>query len=129
MSDTKNEKNIRKFSSASPKARKFARELGVNINQVLGSERDGRVVEKDIKNFVSSKIINDSKTRENKKNNIKNDFEHSDFGEIEIKNIPRVKKLASTYLVNSWTTIPHVTNHDEADITEMENFRSSLTDI
>ena len=43
--------------------------------------------------------------------------------------MPRVKKLASTYLVNSWTIIPHVTNHDEADITEMENFRTSLTDI
>ena len=43
--------------------------------------------------------------------------------------MPRVKKLASTYLTNSWTTIPHVTNHDEADITEMEGFRSSLTDI
>ena len=43
--------------------------------------------------------------------------------------MPRVKKLASTYLVNSWTTIPHVTNHDEADITEMEDFRTSLTDM
>jgi len=48
---------------------------------------------------------------------------------VEVKSIPRVKKLASTYLVNSWSTIPHVTNHDEADITEMENFRGSLTDI
>ena len=37
--------------------------------------------------------------------------------------------MASTYLINSWNTIPHVTNHDEADITEMENFRTSLTDI
>ena len=43
--------------------------------------------------------------------------------------MPRVKKLSSTYLVNSWTTIPHVTNHDEIDITEMEQFRSSLTDM
>ena len=43
--------------------------------------------------------------------------------------MPRVKKLASSYLMNSWSTIPHVTNHDEADITEMEDFRSSLTDI
>ena len=40
--------------------------------------------------------------------------------------MPRVKKLSSTYLVNSWTTIPHVTNHDEVDITEMEEFRNSL---
>ena len=42
--------------------------------------------------------------------------------------IPRVKKLAAPHLVNSWKTIPHVTHHDEADITEMEEFRNSLTD-
>ena len=120
---------IKEISSASPKARKFARELGVDIAQVIGSEKDGRVVEDDIKKFVSSKSKNISDIKEDKKNKIKNEFEHSDFGEIEIKDIPRVKKLSSVYLSNSWTTIPHVTNHDEADITEMENFRSSLTDM
>ena len=115
--------------SASPKARKFARELGVDITQVTGSEKDGRVIEDDIKKFVSTKPKNINEIKNGKTNKIKNEFEHSDFGEIEIKDIPRVKKLSSTYLTNSWTTIPHVTNHDEADITEMENFRSSLTDI
>ena len=119
----------KEISSASPKARKFARELGVDIAQVIGSEKDGRVVEDDIKKFVSSKSKNIIEIKEDKKNKIKNEFEHSDFGEIEIKDIPRVKKLSSVYLTNSWTTIPHVTNHDEADITEMENFRSSLTDM
>ena len=122
-------KNINGTISASPKVRKFARELGADINQISGSESGGRIVESDIKNFISSKINNNSQVKENLPNKIKNEFDHSDFGEIEVKNIPRVKKLASTYLVNSWTTIPHVTNHDEADITEMENFRSSLTDI
>ncbi|WP_435151083.1 2-oxo acid dehydrogenase subunit E2 [Candidatus Pelagibacter bacterium nBUS_44] len=117
------------ISYASPKARKFARELGVDIRQVVGSEKDGRVIEDDIKKFVSSKPKNIDEVKKNKSNKIKNEFEHSDFGEIEIKDIPRVKKLSSTYLSNSWTTIPHVTNHDEADITEMENFRSSLTDM
>ena len=116
-------------SSASPKARKFARELGVDITKVVGSEKDGRVIEEDIKKFVSSKTININEIKEDKTNKIKNEFKHSDFGEIETKDIPRVKKLSSVYLMNSWTTIPHVTNHDEADITEMENFRSSLTDI
>ena len=115
--------------SASPKARKFARELGVDITQVTGSEKDGRVIEDDIKKFVSTKQKNSNEIKNGKTNKIKNEFEHSDFGEIEIKDIPRVKKLSSTYLTNSWTTIPHVTNHDEADITEMENFRISLTDI
>jgi pyruvate dehydrogenase E2 component (dihydrolipoamide acetyltransferase) len=117
------------ISSASPKARKFARELGVDITQVVGSEKDGRVVEEDIKKFVSSTTKNINEIKEDKIKKIKNEFEHSDFGEIEIKDIPRVKKLSSVYLTNSWTTIPHVTNHDEADITEMENFRSSLTDM
>ena len=117
------------MSSASPKARKFARELGVDITKVVGSEKDGRVIEEDIKKFVSSKTINIYEIKEDKTNKIKNEFKHSDFGEIETKDIPRVKKLSSVYLTNSWTTIPHVTNHDEADIAEMENFRSSLTDI
>jgi pyruvate dehydrogenase E2 component (dihydrolipoamide acetyltransferase) len=119
----------KEISSASPKARKFARELGVDINQVIGSEKDGRVIEEDIKKFVSSKPKNIVEIKEDKTNKIKNEFEHSDFGEIEVKEIPRVKKLSSVYLTNSWTTIPHVTNHDEADITEMENFRSSLKDM
>ena len=117
------------ISSASPKARKFARELGVDISQVVGSEKDGRVIEDDIKKFVYSKPKDINETKDNKTSKIKNEFEHSDFGEIEIKDIQRVKKLSSTYLTNSWTTIPHVTNHDEADITEMESFRRSLTDM
>ena len=124
-----NQSNVTNISPASPKARKFARELGVDINQVVGSEKSGRVIEDDIKKFVSSKTKNVEETKENKQNKIKNEFEHSDFGEIEVKDIPRVKKLSSTYLVNSWTTIPHVTNHDEVDITEMEDFRNSLTDM
>ena len=123
------QKQVTGVSSASPKARKFARELGVNINEVLGSEKDGRVVEDDIKKFVSLKSLNNNEIKEIKPSKIKNEYEHAEFGKIEIKDIPRVKKLASTYLTNSWTTIPHVTNHDEADITEMEGFRSSLTDI
>ena len=129
MSDFEKQKNLNQPSSASPKTRKFAREMGVNINQVSGSQRGGRVVEDDVKNFISSKMMNVSEIKESKSNKIKNEFEHFDFGEIEIKDIPRVKKLASTYLVNSWTTIPHVTNHDEVDITEMDNFRSTLTNI
>ena len=128
---TKNfiEKSASGISSASPKARKFARELGVDINDINGSERKGRVIESDVKDFISSKINKPTKINEAKPKKTISDFSHSDFGEVEVKDIPRVKKLASSYLVNSWTTIPHVTNHDEADITEMENFRTSLTDM
>ena len=120
--------NVTDILPASPKARKFARELGVDINQVKGSEKDGRVVEYDIKKFVSANTITNNEIKEISPKKISNEFAHSDFGNIEIQDIPRVKKLASSYLSNSWTTIPHVTNHDEADITEMETFRNSLTD-
>ncbi len=124
-----NQNKITNLSSASPKVRKFARELGVDINKVQGSERQGRVVESDIKLFVASNqknILNNDKKNNEK---IEQEYSHSEFGEVEIKDIPRIKKLSSKYLVNSWTKIPHVTNHDEADITELEEFRTSLTDI
>ena len=117
---------------ASPKTRKFARELGIDINQVSGSKREGRVIDQDIKKFIKN-ISTVSKKEETKKEAnkpiINIEFEHSEFGDVEIKDIPRVKKLAAPHLVNSWTSIPHVTNHDEADITEMENFRNSLKDL
>ena len=124
-----NQNKVLNISSASPKVRKFARELGVDINQVAGSERKGRVIERDVKLFVASKS-NNLVNNENKSNEkIKQEYSHSEFGEVEIKDIPRVKKLSSKYLMNSWRNIPHVTNHDEADITELEEFRTSLTDI
>ncbi|MDC0150715.1 2-oxo acid dehydrogenase subunit E2 [Candidatus Pelagibacter sp.] len=117
------------ISSASPKVRKFARELGVDINQVKGSERKGRVIESDIKLFVASKSKKISINKNKNDEKIKQEYLHSEFGEVETKDLPRIKKLSSKYLMNSWTNIPHVTNHDEADITELEEFRASLTDI
>ena len=74
LADKKNQNVL-----ASPKARKFARELGIDVKDVSGSERLGRVIEKDIKEFISSKI--------NKKENVKinNEYEHSEFGKVEIK--------------------------------------------
>ena len=124
-----NQSVVANISSASPKVRKFARELGVDINQITGSERKGRVIESDVKLFVAAQS-NESLSNSIKNNEkIKQEYSHSEFGEIEIKDIPRVKKLSSKYLMNSWTNIPHVTNHDEADITELEEFRKSLTDM
>jgi len=123
------QKKVFNISSASPKVRKFARELGVDINQVAGSERKGRVIESDIKLFVASKSNNIIDNDNKKIKKIKQEYTHSEFGEVEIKDIPRIKKLSSKYLMNSWMNIPHVTNHDEADITELEEFRTSLTDI
>ena len=123
------EKKTFEIISASPKTRKFARELGIDINEVEGSERQGRVLEEDIKQFVSLKVNKIKDENIKKENKINDEFSHSEFGEVEIQKIPRVKKLASTYLSKSWSTIPHVTNHDEADITEMEEFRDSLKNM
>jgi len=122
--------NDNSLALASPKVRKFARELGVNINSIYGTERQGRVTETDIKNYISNnqKASLDRKEEKSPKK-INLEYAHSEFGEIETKDMPRVKKLASTYLMNSWSNIPHVTNHDEIDITELEDFRNSLTDI
>ena len=114
---------------ASPKVRKFARELGIDINKVAGSERQGRVTESDVKLFVASKSNESVKNENRNYETIKQEYSHAEFGKIEIKDIPRVKRLSSKYLMNSWNNIPHVTNHDEADITELEEFRTSLTDI
>ena len=114
---------------ASPKVRKFARELGVDIQKVVGSQRKGRVVESDIKLFVSSYSHKKTENKIKEQEKVKQEYSHSEFGEVEVKDIPRVKRLSSKYLINSWSNIPHVTNHDEADITELEEFRTSLTDI
>ena len=124
-----NQNTISNISSASPKVRKFARELGVDINQVIGSERKGRVIESDVKLFVASRSNNSTNSEKKNNEKIKQEYAHSEFGEVIIKDIPRVKRLSSKYLMNSWTNIPHVTNHDEADITELEEFRTSLTDM
>ena len=115
---------------ATPKVRRFARELGANVSLIEGTERKGRITEEDVKKFISNQIKEPKSTEENNQpfSKIKKEYNHSDFGEVEIKDITRVKRIATTYLVNSWKNIPHVTHHDEADITEMEEFRSTLTD-
>ena len=112
--------------SASPKVRKLAREFGANIYEIKGSQREGRVSEDDVKYFIKESIAG----KVEKKQTITIErYEHSEFGEIEIKDIPRIKKIAGPHLQKSWSEIPHVTQHDEADITEMEKFRKSLRDL
>ena len=110
---------------ATPKIRKFARELGANIGEVEGTQRAGRITEEDVKNYINNKL---KKTNEKEEIKIKKEFDHSEFGEVQIIDMPRVKRLAAPHLSNSWNTIPHVTHHDEADITELDDFRSKLID-
>jgi len=112
--------------SASPKVRKLAREFGADIYQIKGSQRAGRVSEDDVKFFIKESI---SEKTEKNKEVVFQEQDHSEFGEVDIKPIPRVKKIAGPHLEKSWREIPHVTQHDEADITEMEKFRKSLRDL
>ena len=118
-----------KLKSASPHVRKFIRELGANIAEITGSERIGRVTKEDVKSHIKNKMHNNVILKEENKHVIKNEYEHHEFGKVDIKDIPRVKRLSGPQLVKSWTEIPHVTHHDEIDITEMEQFRSSLRDL
>ena len=113
-----------------PLVRKFARELGADISKIKGTERQGRISEKDIKNYIYNELKheNENKSIEKKEFKSENKFKHSDFGEVEIEDIPRVKKIAASFLSKSWSQIPHVTHHDEIDITEMEEFRIKLKD-
>ena len=110
-----------------PKVRKFARELGADVSQIKGSERKGRITEGDVKKFISNQLTQTGETKVLSKK-ISNEYSHSEFGEIEIKDIPRLKRIAAPHLINSWNMIPHVTHHDEIDVTEMEEFRNSLKD-
>ena len=114
------------ITSASPKARKFARELGADLRLVEGTQRDGRVTEDDIKKFIKESLLGSAPSKKNKSIQ---EYAYSDFGEIDSQPIPRIKKIAGPHLQKSWSEIPHVTQHDEADITEMEMFRKSLKDL
>jgi len=123
-----------KTKPASPNVRKFTRELGADISKVSGSERLGRVTKEDVKDYIKDKFTNAQVTNTQVVNTqqvkkTENEYEHSEFGEIEVKDIPRVKRLSGPHLVKSWTEIPHVTQHEEIDITEMEQFRGSIKDL
>ena len=123
-------------SGASPKIMKFARELGISVNEINGSGRKGRVLEQDIKNYVNQNLnkakSNPTENLNSKPNVNKVDslpYQHNEFGDVDIQTIPRIKKMSGPHLVKAWNTIPHVTQHDEIDITEMESFRKGLVDL
>ena len=118
-----------KVKPASPNVRKFTRELGIDISKISGTERLGRITKDDVKDFVKDKLTITPVSETQIKKDIKNEYEHNEFGEVEVKDIPRIKRLSGPHLVKSWTEVPHVTQHEEIDITEMENFRSSLRDL
>ena len=114
---------------ASPNVRKFIRELGADIYKIPGSKRSGRITRDDVKDYIKDKLTIAPVASIPERKIIKNEYEHSEFGETEVKDIPRIKRLSGPHLVKSWNEIPHVTQHEEVDITEMEQFRSSLKDL
>lgn len=118
--------NKKEIISASPKIRKLAREFGADIYKIEGTQREGRVSEEDVKSFIKKSISNKIAM---KQSTTPQPYKHSEFGKIEEKPIPRIKKIAGPHLQKSWSEIPHVTQHDEVDITEMETFRKSLRDL
>jgi pyruvate dehydrogenase E2 component (dihydrolipoamide acetyltransferase) len=130
-----------KLPHASPSIRKLARELGVPLEEVKGSGAKGRITESDVQSFVKAVMAGTAQTSAQKAAAPaggaagggafpgllpwpKVDFEK--FGPVERKDLSRIKKISGANLHRNWVTIPHVTNHDDADITELEAFRVQL---
>nr|WP_297524969.1 dihydrolipoyllysine-residue acetyltransferase [uncultured Roseateles sp.] len=133
-----------KLPHASPSIRKIARELGVPLDEVKGSGAKGRITESDVQGFVKAVMAGTTQTGAQKAASPtgaaggaaaggafpgllpwpKVDFEK--FGPVERKDLSRIKKISGANLHRNWVTIPHVTNHDDADITELEAFRVQL---
>src|SRR6185295_16730221 len=118
---------------ASPSVRKFARELGVDLAQVQGSGPKGRILHADVQGFVkgalSGKTVSPVKTGGTLPFNLPAwpDVDFAKFGPIESKPLSRIQKLSGPYLHRNWVSIPHVTQCDDADITDLEAFRKSQT--
>lgn len=111
---------------ASPTVRRFARELGVDLAQVKGSGAKGRVGRDDVQRFVKQTLNRGAGadvTALPFALPAAPEIDYARFGEVEIAELPRIKKLSGRHLHRSWITVPHVTQFDEADITELEAFR------
>lgn len=126
---------------ASPTIRKLARELGVPLDEVKGSGPKGRITHDDVHAFVKGVMAGDSQT---KAQSAKGggapaasggafpgllpwpQVDFTKFGAVERKDLSRIKKISGANLHRNWVVIPHVTNHDDADITELEAFRVQL---
>jgi len=113
---------------ASPAIRRFARELGVPVAQVKGSGEKGRVTKDDVQNFVKTALAQPRGAAGGNGLQVLAmpvvDF--AKFGAIETKPLSRIQKISGANLHRNWVTIPHITQFDEADITEMEAFRKEL---
>ncbi|HEY8587577.1 MAG TPA: dihydrolipoyllysine-residue acetyltransferase [Rhodanobacter sp.] len=118
---------------ASPAVRAFARELGVDIRQVKGSARGGRIQRDDVSDYVKHALASGARPVTGAAGGVgglnllpwpKVDF--AKFGAVEEKPLSRIQKISGANLARNWAMIPHVTQHEDADITEMEAFRKQL---
>ena len=113
---------------ASPAIRRFARELGVQVAQVKGSGEKGRVTKDDVQSFVKAALVQPRGATGGNGLQVLAlpvvDFAR--FGAIETKPLSRIRKISGANLHRNWVTIPHITQFDEADITEMDAFRKEL---
>ena len=124
-----------KLPYASPSVRKFARELGVPLEEVKGSGINGRISAEDVQAFTSQVMSGSVQTKAQAANAPKGGsgvgldllpwpkVDFAKFGPVEAKPLSRIKKISGANLARNWVMIPHVTNNDEADITELEAFR------
>ena len=110
---------------ASPSIRRFARELGVNLPQVSGSGEKGRVTKEDVQNFVKKSLAQPAGGSGLQVLEMPV-VDFAKYGAIETKPLSRIKKISGANLHRNWVTIPHVTQFEEADISEMEAFRKEL---
>lgn len=113
---------------ASPAIRRFARELGVDIAQVKGSGEKGRVTKDDVQFFVKAALAQPRGSAGGNGLQVLEmpAFDFAKFGSVESKPLSRIQKISGANLHRNWVTIPHVTQFDEADITDMEAFRKQL---
>lgn len=120
------EKNIESTGtfSAGPAVRRMARELGVNLARVKGSGRKTRITKEDINTYVKA-TLSDKHSAGNFNMPSIPVIDFSKFGEIDTKPLNKIKKLTAINVHRSWITIPHVTQFDEADITDLEDFRKA----
>lgn len=125
---------VRNLPHATPSVRQFARELGVDLTQVKGTGRKNRILKEDVQAFVKAALSVAPNNPTASSSAVggglsvldwpKVDFKK--FGEIDTKPLSRIKKISGANLHRNWVMIPHVTNNDEADITDLEAFRVTL---
>ena len=122
------------LAHASPGVRRFARELGVELGQVQGSGPKGRVLKEDIQNFVKARVSGAAPAAPAGGTGLALGLpawpavDFSKFGPVEKVALSRIKKISGPALHRNWVSIPHVTQNDEADITELESFRKQMSE-